>query len=143
VETGKVKFYFFDMPLESIHKRAFRAAEAAACAGLQDKFWEMHDLLFENSKALADENLQSYAETLGLDMVAFNGCLEDGKQADSVRKDMAQASKSGVRGTPNFWIGVADPKNPNKLLATRNLRGAKSFNDFKATFDELLAAKSK
>lgn len=129
------------MPLESIHKQAFKAAEAASCAGDQDKFWEMHDVLFENIKALQPQNLQSYAEGLGLDMVQFNACLENGKKGTQIRKDMAQAAKSGVRGTPNFWIGVADPKNPNKVKATVNLRGAKSFNDFKATFDDLLAPK--
>ena len=132
-----MKYYFFDLPLESIHKRAFRAAEAAACAGTQGKFWEMHDQLFANQKALEDENLQSYAEAVGLDMVQFNACLESGKQGDSVRKDMAQAAKAGVRGTPNFWIGVADPQNSDKVKVTVNLRGAKGFNDFKAVFDDL------
>jgi protein-disulfide isomerase len=127
------------MPLESIHKQAFKAAESAQCAGDQEKFWEMHDKLFQNPRALADENLQTYAEELGLNLVQFNQCLEGGSKADGIRKDMAQAAKSGVRGTPNFWVGVADPKNPNTLKATVNLRGAKAFASFKSTFDDLLA----
>ena len=101
----------------------------------------MHDQLFANQKALEDENLQSYAESAGLDMVQFNACLEGGKQGDSVRKDMAQAAKAGVRGTPNFWIGAADPQNPDKVKVTVNLRGAKGFNDFKAVFDDLSSQK--
>jgi protein-disulfide isomerase len=135
--------FFFDMPLESIHKNAFQAAVAANCAGDQDKFWEMHDVLFENTKALQPEQLQTYAETLGLDMVQFNACLKDPEKAALVRNDMAQASKAGVRGTPNFWIGLADPKDPNKVKVTQNLRGAKGFNSFKAAFDQLLAAEGK
>ena len=131
------------MPLESIHKNAFAAAVAAGCAERQGQFWEMHDKLFENPKALAEENLQSYASELNLDMEAFNQCRNEEKIAKQVRSDMATASRVGARGTPNFWIGLRDAEDPSKAKLLRNLRGAKGFNDFKAVFESLESGEKK
>ena len=63
VDTGKIKYVFADFPLETIHPYAFKAAEAAGCAGEQGEFWKMHDHLFANQKALKPEDLSQYAET--------------------------------------------------------------------------------
>ena len=125
------------MPLESIHKNAFAAAVAAACAQRQGQFWEMHDKLFENQKALAEENLQSYASELNLDMEAFNQCIQEEAIAKAVRSDMATAARIGTRGTPHFWIGRRDAKDPSQAKLLINLRGAKAFDDFKAVFEDL------
>ena len=128
-----------DLPLESIHKQAFKAAEAAACAGDQGQYWEMHDQLFANQKALAPEQLRTYAVALQLDLSEFDSCLESSKHAKAVRKDMATARAAGLTSTPSFGIGFTDPKNLNKVKVIRTLRGAQPFSAFKSTLDGLLS----
>ena len=128
-----------DLPLESIHKQAFKAAEAAACAGDQGQYWEMHDRLFANQKALAPEQLRTYAEALQLDLSEFDSCLESSTHARRVRKDMATARAAGLTSTPSFGIGFTDPKDPNKVKVVRTLRGAQPFSTFKSTLDSLLS----
>src|SRR5437870_2964473 len=108
VETGKVKYVFRDLPLE-FHKNAFKAAEAAHCAGEQGKFWEMHDLLFQNQAALAPEQLPGYAKSLGLSEAGFSRCMESGQFAAGIKKDIADAGTVGISGTPTFLIGVVQP----------------------------------
>ena len=95
-----------DMPL-AIHKDAFRAALATHCAEEQGKFWEMHDRLFANQRAL--EPLKGHAEALGLDVVAFESCMASEKYAEAVRKDMAEAQKAGVSGTPSSSVAPTPP----------------------------------
>ena len=124
-----------DMPL-SIHKDAFRAAEATHCAEDQGKFWEMHDRLFANQRAI--EPLKGHAEALGLDVVAFESCMGDGKHAEAVRKDMAQAEKAGATGTPSFVLGRTDPADPSKVKGISFIRGAQQFAAFKAEIDKAL-----
>ena len=124
-----------DMPL-SIHKDAFRAAEATHCAEDQGKFWEMHDRLFANQRAI--EPLKGHAEALGLDVVAFESCMGDGKHAEAVRKDMAQAEKAGATGTPSFVLGRIESGDPTKVRGISFIRGAKQFADFKAEIDKAL-----
>lgn len=92
MDTGKIRYIFLDFPL-GFHKQAFKAAEAGACAGDQGKFWEMHDMLFENQKAITPEDLVKYAEKLGLDMSKFKECLDSGKHADEIKKDMSEGQK--------------------------------------------------
>ncbi len=132
-----------DLPLESIHKQAFKAAEAAACAGDQGQYWEMHDQLFANQKALAPEQLRTYAEALQLDLSEFDSCLESSKHARAVRRDMAAARAAGLTSTPSFGVGFTDPKDPNKVKVVRTLRGAQPFSAFKAALDSLLAQAEK
>lgn len=139
VDTAKVRYYFVDLPLESIHRFAFQAAEAANCAGVEGKFWEMHDLLFANRRALATANLRAYAEQLGLDVDRFDSCLEGGEFAASIRSGMALATRLGVRSAPNFWLGFVDSEDPDKARVVRNLRGAQPFDAFKAHLDSLYA----
>ena len=74
VHDGKVELVFLDLPLQ-MHPQAFKSAVAAACARDQNKFWEMHKVLFENQHALTPDRLPGYAEALGLDMAAFQKCL--------------------------------------------------------------------
>lgn len=123
------------MPLESIHKFAFKAAQAASCAGEQGKYWAMHDRLFENQKAL--EPWTAHAEGVGLDVPTFEQCLASGKFDEEIRRDMGEARKAGVTGTPAFMVGRTEPGSSKvKVLAV--LKGAKAFADFKAEFDRLL-----
>jgi protein-disulfide isomerase len=125
-----------DLPLESIHKLAFKAAEAGQCARDQGKFWEMHDRLFANQRSL--EPWSAHAEALGLDVAAFEECMSSGKHAKAIRASMAQANKVGITSTPSFAIGRTDPETSRiKILAAP--RGARPFASFKAEIDKLLA----
>jgi protein-disulfide isomerase len=138
IQTGKVKYVFRDLPLESIHKNAFKAAEAAHCAGEQKKYWEMHDRLFANQNALEPAMLTAHAQAIGLDSKKFQACLDSGKYADAIRKDIAEANKYGITGTPTTVIGMTQPGD-SKIKVARVIRGAQGYNAFKAAFDELLA----
>jgi protein-disulfide isomerase len=129
-----------DLPLESIHKFAFKAAEAANCAGEQGKYWEMHDRLFANQKTL--EPWKPHAEAIGLDVPKFEACLTAGKQADEIRKDMAEAQKAGVHGTPGFFLAYTEPDS-TKVKTVARLGGAQPFSAFKAQIDKLLAGPEK
>jgi protein-disulfide isomerase len=138
IQTGKVKYVFRDLPLESIHKNAFKASEAAHCASEQGKFWQMHDRLFENQQALEVAKLTEHATAVGVDAKKFQACLDSGKYAAEIRKDMAEADRLGVSATPTTLIAVSQPNDPN-VKVVKVIRGAQSFAVFKAAFDELLA----
>lgn len=138
METGKVRYVLLDMPLESIHKFAFKAAEASQCAEEQGKYWEMHHRLFENQKALEPWN--AHAEALGLDVKRFEECMTAGKHAAAIRKDMAEAAKAGVTGTPAFLIAATDPADRKKVKGMSTLRGAQPYERFKAELEQALAA---
>jgi len=129
-----------DFPLESMHKFAFKAAEAARCAGEQGKFWEMHDRLFANQTSL--EPAKPHAEAIGLDVAKFEGCLSAGKYAEAVRKDAAEGAKAGVTGTPLFFLAYTDPTS-SKVKTVVRLSGAQPYATFKAQIDQLLAEQPK
>lgn len=139
VETGKVRYVFRDFPL-SMHRYAFKAAEAANCAGEQGKYWEMHDRLFENVGALEPEKLPGYAQAAGLDPAKFEECLGSGRHAEEIRADMEDGRKAGVRGTPTLMIGTTEPGS-TRLAVVEILRGAQSQESLQAALDRLLAAK--
>lgn len=139
IKTGKLKYVFRDFPLESIHKEAFKAHEAANCAGEQGKYWEMHALLFANQRALRLEDLPRHAGVLGLNLPTFERCLDSGKHAIEIRKDITDGVKAGVRGTPTFFLGFTEP-NGSKVKALRMLRGAQPYSKFKEAIDSLLAS---
>lgn len=100
----QVELEFKHFPLTSIHPYALKAAEASECARDQGKFWEYHDVLFDNYNALMEENLLKFASELGLDTDAFSQCLSSGEKARIVRTHMSEAQQRGVRGTPAFYI---------------------------------------
>lgn len=137
IDTGKVKYVYFDFPLKN-HQFAFKAAEAAACAGEQNKYREMHDVLLVNYKELQPDKLSGYAELLQLDMAAFDVCLGSGKYTSKIQKETANAQKAGVTGTPTFLLGLTDPKS-GQVRVTVKIRGAKAFSTFQQEIDKLLA----
>jgi protein-disulfide isomerase len=99
-----VHFVFRNFPLAQMHPHAVMAAESAEAAGLEDKFWPMHDRLFEHQNALEREDLLGYAKVLGLDVARFARDLGDSPVAERVRSDFASGVRSGVNGTPTFFI---------------------------------------
>jgi protein-disulfide isomerase len=139
VKTGKAKFVLRDLPLEQIHPQAFKAAEAAQCAGEQGKYWEMHDRLFANQDAIGRKDLSAHAQAVGLDVGAFDNCVDTARTATKIRKDMADSEKAGARGTPIFYVGLTEP-NSADVKAVRVIRGAQPYAAFKDAIDSLLAA---
>lgn len=137
IDTGKVQQAFVHLPL-SIHRNAFKASEAAACAGDQGKFWQMHDVLFARQSELAPAFLAGKAALLGLDPAAFKACLDGAKHAGAVRADVAMAQKHGISGTPTFLLGTIDPKTRVFTGASR-IVGAKPFATFQRALDDLIA----
>ncbi len=99
----QVRVVFKHNPLP-FHKDAPLASEAALAAGEQGKFREMHDLLFQNQKALGRQSLEIYAAQLGLDMTRFREALDSHRYAEEIKQDMALAAQVGARGTPTFFI---------------------------------------
>jgi protein-disulfide isomerase len=97
-------FVFRHFPLTTLHPRAEHASEAAEAAGAQGKFWEMHNLLFANQKALDEAHLLQYAGSLGLNPPQFEGDLLNHTFAEKVRGDFLGGIRSGVNGTPTFYI---------------------------------------
>jgi protein-disulfide isomerase len=104
VAAGTIRLSFRHRPLVRIHPFATLAAGAAECAAHQEKFWRMHDALFEKQGQLNREVLLSQANGLGLDMGRFTTCL-DGEGAARVRQEMAEADRLGITGTPTFLLG--------------------------------------
>jgi protein-disulfide isomerase len=140
VETGKVRYVFRDFPLESIHPAALEAAAAARCAGEQGRYWEMHDRFFARQKSLADKDWPAHAAVLGLDAQALQACVESGRHADAVAKDLKDGQAAGVRGTPSFFLGLTEPGAPT-VKATKLVRGARPYDAFKQVIESLLADK--
>src|SRR6266852_34435 len=135
VDTGKVKYVWRDYPLD-FHQNAEKAAEAAHCAGEQGKFWDMHDRLFANQQNIAAADLPKHAEALGLNVSLFQQCLDSGRFATEIKKDIADAGGAGISGTPSFLIGVVQPNGSVKI--TKKLVGAKSYAEFKSAIDSVL-----
>jgi len=140
VETGKVQYFFVNYPIEQIHPLAFKAHESAACAGEQGKYWEMHDRLFGNQSLLAPPELAKHAAAIGLDMAKFQPCLDTGRTADLIRKDLARSQQIGVSGTPAFLIGRIDP-NGTTVKGIKMISGAQPFTVFKPILDEAISGK--
>jgi len=100
----QVRFAYRHFPLVDVHPHAFRAAEAAECAGAQGKFWEMHAKLFEHQAHLDRQHLLRYADELGLDMPLFTSELDDEVYRQRVLEHLESGKRSGVRGTPGFFL---------------------------------------
>jgi protein-disulfide isomerase len=101
---SRLRFVFRNFPITTSHPHAEQAAEAAEAAAAQGKFWEMHDLLYENQKRLDAADLHSYAEELRLDVEAFDEDLTTHVHAARVHDDFMSGVRSGVNGTPTFYI---------------------------------------
>ena len=100
----RLRFVFRNFPITTSHPHAEQAAEAAEAAAAQDSFWEMHDALYENQNRLRDDDLRAYAEELGLDVERFAGELGEHVHEARVHEDFLSGVRSGVNGTPTFYI---------------------------------------
>ena len=138
IRSGKVKYVFKNFPGDK-HKLAFNAHQAAACAGDQGKYWEMHDRLFANPAALAA--LPAQAAALGLAEPSFRQCLDSGKYAARIRSDIAEGRAAGLKGTPMFYIGLSGAD--SKVQPVQVITGAKQYAVFAQALDALLAQAGK
>jgi protein-disulfide isomerase len=100
----RLRFVFRTFPITTAHPHSEQAAEAAEAANGQGRFWEMHDYLYEHQQHLDDSDLHAYAEQLGLDLDRFDRDLADHTYAERVREDFMSGVRSGVNGTPSFYI---------------------------------------
>ena len=141
VETGKILYVMRNLPLESIHPDAFRAASAAECAGDQGKYWQMHEKLFGHQQALAAADLARYAQEAGVEPTAFRQCFDGDAHGAKIRKDLADAQAAGITGTPTFFLGFAE--GGGKVKVVRRIQGAQPYPVFKAAIDGLLAEGAK
>jgi len=139
IDTGKVRYVFRDFPLDRIHPKARKAAEAAHCAGEQGKYWEMHDMLFQNQRALEVENLKEYAGRLNVDSTGFYACLNDARYSAEIQKDHDDGSAAGVQGTPRFFLGKT---RPDDTIEGVSISGAHPVTLFRQEIEKLLAEKA-
>jgi protein-disulfide isomerase len=100
----RVRVAFRHFPLEGLHPHALAAAEAAECAGAQGRFWQMHDLLFDNQEHLTSKHLHGYAERLQLDLALFTSEMDDHVYLQRVREHIESGRRSHVRATPGFFV---------------------------------------
>jgi len=100
----KLRFVFRNFPLTQVHPYALIAAQAAEAAALQGKFWEMHDLLFEDQNLLKPETIPLWARKIGLNLEQFESDIKQGAVEKRIREDRQSGIRSGVNGTPSFFI---------------------------------------
>ena len=123
----QLRFVFRNFPLTEIHPHALHAALAAEAAAAQGKFWQMHDTIFHHQHTLEDADLEQFAEAVGLDMQQFARDMEERPYISRIEEDLKSGIRSGVRGTPTFFInGVLYPGSweQEALLAALEEAGA-------------------
>jgi protein-disulfide isomerase len=123
----KIRIVWKDFPLTQIHPQAFKASEAAHCAGDQGKYWEYHDRLFGNQQALQPDDLKKHAGDLGLNATTFAACLDSSKYGERVRDGVAEGTRLGVNSTPTIYVNG------------RMLSGAQPYEAFVSVIDEELS----
>jgi len=128
---AQVRLVFRQFPLSGIHPEAQKAAEASLCAGEQGRFWEMHNLLFQEQNRLQPEDLKAKAAVLKLNTDAFGECLASGKYADRIQQDILEGTRAGVTGTPALFING------------RPLSGAQPYEEIARIIQDELKRKTK
>lgn len=109
IDTGKVRFFSRDMPLD-FHPNAMRAAQAARCANEQGKYWQLRDVMGANPNNLDLDSIARFAGDLKMDVNALRSCVQSDKYKGAVQSDVAEALKVGANGTPTFVVGATTPE---------------------------------
>jgi protein-disulfide isomerase len=136
IDTGKVRFYSRDMPLD-FHPDAMRAAEAARCASDQGQFWQLRDVMGANPNKLDMDSLVADVTNLKMDVKAFRACVESEKYKSAVQTDVMEAMKIGANGTPTFVVGKSTPDGVDGELMV----GAQPYPMFDQKLQELGSAR--
>lgn len=130
IDTGKLRFISWDMPLE-FHSNAAKAAQAARCAGEQNKFWEIRNLMIANADKLGADDIVGYAQQVPqLDVDKFKACFKGDEFTDAIKKSVVAANGQGISGTPTFLIGKTQGDTVDGVIVV----GAKPIADFENTF---------
>jgi len=137
VDSGRVKYVFRHLPLDSIHPNAVKAAQASECAKDQGKFWEMRGQLFANQQALDAAALVRYAQAIGLDPSKFQSC-QSGPLPARIREDVSEAMLLGVEATPTFFIGQIQPNGRGRLLM--KIPGSQPYATYRSALQGVLGA---
>ena len=133
IDTGKVRFYSRDMPLD-FHQNANKAAVAARCAGDQNQFWNLRDLLIANANQLDPASILGYAGKLMMDQAVFKACMDSTKYEAVVKANLTEAARLGVEGTPTFVVGKSTQEGVTGTLIV----GALPYSTFEREINRLL-----
>jgi protein-disulfide isomerase len=135
IDTGKLRFISWDMPLE-FHSNAAKAAQAALCAGDQNKFWEFRSLLIANADKLGSDDILGYAQQVPqLDVDKFKACVSGTRFTDAIKKSVADANGQGITATPTFLIG----KTQGDVVDGIVMIGSKPFAEFDSKLKEQMS----
>lgn len=135
IDTGKLRYPTRDLPLD-MHPHARNAARGARCSGEQGKFWDMHTRLLRNANLLSPEYIAKTADELGLDATSFSSCLASKRSDEAIERDIADAVKAGIRGTPTFVLGRSGGATLTGVLIV----GAQPYSVFATKLNEPLTA---
>jgi protein-disulfide isomerase len=135
IETGKVRYYLKDFAAQ----RGPKVAQAARCAGDQQKYWQMHDKLFANYGKYDEQQLTSYVQEIGADPTLFGRCIASNSHIADVQKGMDSGGQIGIDGTPTFLIGVIDAATPDQMKTVQRVVGAQPLDAFQAAIESVLA----
>ena len=134
VKTGKVRYVFRDFPIDQNHPQAIKAHEASRCALEQNKFWEMHSLLFSAPGTHTPFALEDHAKQAGLDAAAFRACVASGRTTQPIRETSSVVNSLGATGTPWFFVGLREGKT-DKVKVLKAIGGAQPYEQFVAALD--------
>lgn len=140
IRTGVVQLVYRHYPIESIHPNALRAAAASVCADRQGHFLEMHERLFRHQKDLSRETIVAQATGVGLDLVAFEGCIDSDEIVGQVKSEGAASAALIPTGTPAFLIGRRTPDGRVEVKST--IAGVRSVEEFSKEIDSVLTGGS-
>jgi protein-disulfide isomerase len=133
IDTGKVRFYSRDLPIDQLHPNATRAAQAARCAGDQGQFWALRDIMSAHPENLDLPSLIADASVVKINPDTFRSCVEGGKYKEAVKGDLLEAMKIGADGTPSFVVGKSTPDGVDGELIV----GAQPYSLFQDKFKSL------
>ncbi|VAW61082.1 hypothetical protein MNBD_GAMMA09-480 [hydrothermal vent metagenome] len=133
IDTGKVRIVFKDYPL-AFHAQAKKVAQAAHCAGDQGKYWQMHNILFQDIKKTEASDFINNASQLTLDTKTFKHCISGNRHYNAIEKDIADATQAGLSGTPSFVIG----KTTRDIIEGDVIAGAHSISSLKKYIEKYM-----
>lgn len=138
VDSGKVRYVFKNYPVEQLHPDAVKAHVAAACAGDQGRYWDMHDRLFADQGNFQRERFVEDARHAGLDIARFQSCLAGTSHDAIIRQDIDEAVRGGVNGTPVFVVALTASDN-GAVTPLRVVVGVQPYDAFVDAIDAVLA----
>ncbi len=138
VDSGQVRYVFKNYPVEELHPGAFKAHVAAACAGEQGRYWQMHDRLFAKQGNFQAERVVGDARNVGLDTAKFQACVAGTAHDGVIREDIDEAVRGGVNGTPVFVVALTEPGSA-AVTPLRVVVGVQPYEAFRDAIDDVLA----